>query len=179
METHRRQILHDAIVQLADGDRSGFSVIMRELWPAILALATRALQERVAAEDVAQEVFLRLCARISELDRRRDAVAWVFGIAGYEILTERRRRYRRRERGMPVEAAHARDPAPSPEATVMEHQLAALLANLAGELSPADRRALGLETPTRDAPALDPATQRKRKQRALDRLRTMWRTRHG
>ena len=55
------------------------------------------LGSRADAEDVAQEVFLRICSRIADFDRARDGLSLAFGIAAFEVKTQRRRRTRRRE----------------------------------------------------------------------------------
>ncbi|HEU5072963.1 MAG TPA: sigma-70 family RNA polymerase sigma factor, partial [Polyangiaceae bacterium] len=91
MDAARRKAIHDAMVRLSDGDRTAFDVLLDELWPVILAFAKRGAGPGVDAEDVAQEVFYKLCARIADFDRRRDAVSWAFGIASYELMTHRRR----------------------------------------------------------------------------------------
>src|SRR5262249_33887765 len=87
----RRRIIHDALVRLSDGDRTAVDSLLEELWPVIRAFAERGLGHAAEAEDVAQEVFLRICSRISDFDRERDGVSWAFGIAAYQVLTHRRR----------------------------------------------------------------------------------------
>ena len=183
METPRRQAIHDVMVRLADGDRSAFPTLLDELWPVILAFAQRGLGQAQDAEDVAQEVFLRICARISDFDRARDGLSWAYGIASYEILTVRRRRQRRREAGastiMPQVDGHP-DHSASQEEVVVTEQLVAMLNVAAGTLRDEDRLALGLDS----APGATPASaaspaERKRRQRALDRLRSVWRRLYG
>src|ERR1017187_3425512 len=102
MDSTRRRAIHDAMVRLADGERSAGSSLVDELWPVILAFAQRGVGHEQDAEDVAQEVFVRICSRISDFDRTRDGLSWAFGIAAFEVMTHRRRRRRRRE-----ESAHA------------------------------------------------------------------------
>jgi RNA polymerase sigma factor (sigma-70 family) len=183
MDPTSRQIIHDAMVRLSDGDRSAFPALVGALWPVVLAFAQRGWRGAAApdAEDVAQQVFLRICERIAEFDRRRDALSWAFGIASYEILTLRRRRHRRREAGGFAWHAHP-DPSDSQEETLMRRELAAAAQELVGELSAEDRALLGLGAETGDglaARAPSPAALRKRRQRLLDRLRITWRRLHG
>ena len=97
MDTARRKIIHDAMVRLSDGDRAAFDVLLDELWPVILSFAQRGVGSGADGEDIAQEVFFRICARIADFDRSRDGVSWAFGIASHEILTHRRKLQRRRE----------------------------------------------------------------------------------
>lgn len=182
MDPERRQIIHDAMTRLSDGDRSAFPALVGARWPVVLAFARRGW--RVAgvggpdAEDVAQQVFLRICERIAEFDARRDGLSWAFGIASYEMLTLRRRRQRRRETAGARLDVRA-DPSPSQEEAVMNHELLAELQALAGELTDEDRALLGLGAGTDGAAAATPVALRKRRQRLLDRLRIAWRRVHG
>ena len=168
------------MVRLSDGDRSAMGVLVRELWPVILSFAERGLAHVEDAEDVAQEVFLKLCSRIPDFDRQRDGLSWAFAIASYEVMTVRRRELRRRE--TPAIAAPAlqtqADDAPSQEEVAIQAQLRALVLAAAGSLSDADQMTLGLVEPSEEPGASD-ATLRKRKQRALVRFRAIWKKRHA
>jgi len=159
MDQTRRDAIHTALVRLSDGDRAAFPALVDELWPVILAFVQGSVGQAADAEDVAQEVFLRICARISAFDRSRDGLSWVFCIAGYEGMTRRRRIPRRREG----------------DGTAALPALA--VAHAAGALSDDDRRALGLDEACGSVVA--GPTLRKRRQRALDRLRDVWRRVHG
>lgn len=151
--------------------------LVHELWPVILSFAQRGLAHEQDAEDVAQEVFLRICARASDFDRRRDGLSWAFGIASYEILTHRRRRTRRRESAATALEDIA-DEVPTHEDEMIQRQLEAAILTATGTLSEEDRVTLGL-LPGVGIPAPSGATLRKRKQRALDRLRALWRNLYG
>jgi RNA polymerase sigma factor (sigma-70 family) len=172
--------IHDALVRLSDGDRSAMEPLVRELWPVILSFAARGLPQLEDAEDAAQEVFLKICARISDFDRRRDGLSWAFAIASYEVMTIRRRCQRRREATVDAERAFESisDLAPSQEEAAIRSELDALVLAAVGALSPADRTTLGL-VETGGTGGANDATFRKRKQRALGRLRTVWRRLNG
>jgi RNA polymerase sigma-70 factor (ECF subfamily) len=178
MNTAERKAIHDAMVRLSDGDRSQVPALLDALWPILLAFATRGVGQEQDAEDVAQETFLRICSRISDFDRSRDGLSWVFGIAKYEILTHRQRLRRRGEAlGVP-ELALVEAPLCSQEADFIAHELAFALETALGQLQPSDRAALGLDRVETDAlPAS--AAGRKRRQRALERLRSLWRLLYG
>jgi RNA polymerase sigma-70 factor (ECF subfamily) len=177
MELSRRKAIHDAMVRLSDGDRRAMELLVSELWPVILAFAERGVRQREDAEDVAQEVFLRICSRISDFDRSRDGLSWAFGIASYEIMTVRRRRKRRRELVGDGELATRADAGPSQEEAVIQSELSEAIALAVGHLSDADRANLALEVPR--LANVPTATVRKRRQRALDRLRAVWRNLYG
>jgi RNA polymerase sigma-70 factor (ECF subfamily) len=177
MVPERRKSINDAILQLADGDRSAMPWLVAELWPVLLSFAQRGLRGRQDAEDVAQEVFLRICSRISEFDRTRDGLSWAFGIAAFEVMTQRRRLQRRRETfsasGTPDDDGFI----PSIEDEVIQGELRAVLADALGELSDDDLAQLRLDDAA-PAGAATPA-MRKRRQRAVERLRLVWRRLYG
>jgi RNA polymerase sigma factor (sigma-70 family) len=166
------------MVRLSDGDRSAFPILLDELWPVILAFAQRGLRHEQDAEDVAQEVFVRICARISDFDRERDGLSWAFGIASYEIMTHRRRQHRRRETFGDSQLRQRADSTASQEETVIRQDLAAALAQAIGHLSDEDRLTLGFAAVPGGIDVED-ATRRKRRQRALGRLRAVWRKFYG
>jgi RNA polymerase sigma-70 factor, ECF subfamily len=177
MDRARRKTIHEAMVRLSDGDRSAFPLLIEELWPVVLAFTRRAVPDQ-DAEDVAQQVFVSICARISDFDRERDGLSWAFGIASYEIMTHRRRVQRRKETFDDVQLIGSTDPAETPEDALIRHDLTAALSSAIGELSDSDRLALGLLATSEPLPSQG-ATLRKRRQRAIDRLRTIWRTLYG
>jgi RNA polymerase sigma-70 factor (ECF subfamily) len=178
MEPSRRNAIHEAMVRLSDGDRSAMGFLVNELWPVILAFAERGVRQREDAEDVAQEVFLRICSRISDFDRTRDGVSWAFGIASYEVMTHRRRQTRRRETPGDSELRDRVATGVSQEDAAIAQELAGAMQQAIGALSDEDRLHLGLATQPLDQP-LPSATLRKRRQRALDRLRIVWRKLYG
>jgi RNA polymerase sigma-70 factor, ECF subfamily len=176
MQPDRRKAIHEAIVRLSDGDRSAMPGLVQHLWPVVLDFARRGLRHDQDAEDVAQEAFVRICSRISEFDRNRDGLSWAFGIASYEVMTLRRRWQRRRETFEPGALEAEPDPQASQEDLLIRAELEDALTQVLSHLSVEDRTHLGLlPGPTGAASA----TLRKRRQRALDRLRTIWRRVHG
>lgn len=177
MDSERRKAIQHAILRLADGDRSAMSPLVEQLWPVLLSYAERGLRDAQAAEDVAQEVLFRISSRISELDRTRDPLSWAFGIATFEIMTQRKRRLRRRETLAGDAVPEAATSAPSAEDAAIQAELHAALAEALGQLSPEDTEHLGLVDVDGAGPAT--AAMRKRRQRALERLRTIWRNIYG
>lgn len=178
MDPPRRKRIHDAMTRLADGERAAFPVLLDDLWPVILSFAKRGVGHEADAEDVAQEVFFKICSRIADFDRTRDGLSWAFGIAGYEIMTHRRRAQRRRETHDVSNLPELADSSASQEELFLQRELAAAFAHAVGELSEEDQRTLGLLGERIAADVSGPAL-RKRRQRALDRLRTLWRNLHG
>lgn len=175
MDPGRRKAIHDAMVRLSDGDRAAFDVLIDELWPVIHSFTQRGAGG-ADADDIAQEVFVKICARIADFDRTRDGLSWAFGIASYEVMTHRRRLQRRREVGDDAPVWRAPDGSASQEEQLLARELAAALEQAVGSLTEEDRISLGLGGATSDAAG---ATLRKRRQRALDRLRGIWRQIYG
>jgi RNA polymerase sigma-70 factor (ECF subfamily) len=176
MNAARRQAIHEAMVRLSDGDRTAFDVLLDELWPVILSFAERGVGRGADAEDVAQEVFYKVCARIAVFDRERDAVSWVFGIAAYEVMTLRRKQKRRREVFDEASVAEQLDGAALQEEQLIAREITLAFEEAVGALTEEDRSVLGLVAGTTNA---EGATLRKRKQRALERLRGIWRQIYG
>lgn len=176
MDAARRKSIHEAMVRLSDGDRAAFDVLVDQLWPVIFSFAQRGLGHIADSEDVAQEVFYRICSRIADFDRSRDALSWAFGIASYEILSHRRRVQRRREVTSDVYASTRADDSSSQEEQLIARELESTMAQIVGTLTEDDRELLG----RRDGVAAGSgATLRKRRQRALERLRGIWRHVYG
>lgn len=162
--------------RLADGDRASFHPVFAALWPVLRRLAARHLGPD-EGEDAAQEALVKVFFRASEFDRSRNALAWALGIAAFEIRTARRRRQRRREVSPGIPEA-AGDTAPTPEAEAMARDLEATLEEALGGLRPEDAGTLRLYARGDRAP-IAAATFRKRVERALARLRAVWRTTDG
>lgn len=176
MDPAQRRELSTWMARLADGDREAFTPLFDRLWPLLHAFTSRALGHAADADDVAQRALVSVFARASSYDRDRDALAWALGIAAWECRTLRRARDRRREQ--PFEPAHEPVAAGSPEQRILERELAEAFAAIVGTLAACDRRVLGLDD---DDDIRGPATPalRKRKQRALLRLRALWSRMHG
>jgi RNA polymerase sigma factor (sigma-70 family) len=181
MDERQRRQLHDAMVRLASGDREAFTLVFEGLWPPLLAFMNRALPGHPDREDLAQRTLLNMFARISEFDVNRDGVAWVFGIASYEVKTLRRQMQRRREKSVADFGSNDRadDGGGSPEEAAIRRDLHAALTEALGELTPAERDVLTGEEDEREKTGVSITAWRKRRQRALDKLRAIWGKRHA
>lgn len=164
------------MVQFADGERAAFQPLFDALWPVLLAFTSRTLERTADAEDSAQQAMLKVFSRIADFDRDRDGVSWALGIAGYEVMTLRKQRARRREAG-----AAALDRLEQQDAGIEEGLIAAELREavlaLVGALPERDRTAFAYAF-AGGSPPTDEAS-RKRRFRAIERLRAAWRRVHG
>jgi len=181
MEAADRRALNAAMARLAEGDRSAFSPVFEILWPLLQSFARGLLRDPAEAEDAAQHALLKVFENAPRFDPERDAAAWAVAIAANECRAAQRRLRRRRERTAPLPGeAHpaALDPHPDPESDAIGRDLLAAATEALGSLRPEDAETLKAAW-RGDRSALAPATFRKRVQRATERLRAAWRSRHG
>lgn len=179
MDEHTQRELDRHMALLAEGRRSAFSLVFRQLQPVLHRFAERLLGAGPDADDVTQQALEKIFERAAEYDSRRPALPWAFAITGWECATLRKKRTRSREDS--VEARDRTSDAPSPEADFVQRDLERALEQTMAELSPADRNVLQVaffETWNAEGDAMSPTTFRKRKERAVKRLRDTWRKLH-
>jgi RNA polymerase sigma-70 factor (ECF subfamily) len=109
-------------------------------------LAYRMLGNAPAAEDAAQEAFLRAYRYLESYDPERPFSTWLFSIASHYCIDRLRRRRidwlpLKEEIAQPVRLASA---SPNPEKVVTERDREAWIQELMGNLSPTDRAAITL-----------------------------------
>ena len=168
--------LDELLSALADGDRSAFQPVYARASPVVLRFARRMLGEDASFEDVAQEVLLKVFARAHQFDRQKGhALTWILQIAAFEVMSQRKRQKRSRETLQSPDREPTVD-APDPEAVAIQRDLEASLAAALEDLRPEDLETL-LARVREDPRAIGP-TFRKRFQRAMDRLRSVWRAKH-
>src|SRR3989440_7797333 len=119
MQAWRPTVTHAALGAINQRVPDPFERLFLQEYPKVVAIAYRVLADRTAAEDVAQEVFLKF-HRSHSPDSER-ASGWLHAAAVHSALNVIRGDRRRAQR----EAAHALDPArppsvASPEGVVEE-----------------------------------------------------------
>lgn len=171
MEASEREWLRSQLAELADGNREAFGAVYERVWPLVRGFVGRQLPTQ-EADDVAQEALLRVFARASEFDRDRDALAWILGIAAWQIRTVKTRSRRRREDALDDLAVRPGG-GPTPEEAAIEGERDRTIDRALAALDPRDAETL--RDYMRDArPDVPPATFRKRLQRAIGRARAAW-----
>ena len=164
------------MVRLADGDRSAFEGAYAVLWPAVLAFCKRALVP-ADAEDAAQLALLKVFERASTFQRDKDALTWAIAIAAWEVRTIRKRQLRSRSTALDTDEQIS--PAADPERATADQELIEAAQEVLGSLSPDDRATVAA-TLAEEAPSgVSGAAFRKRRERAMARLKEGWRRIHG
>ncbi len=90
----------DAKLMLAfqAGDRAAFESLFRRHTPALVNFLARMVKDRGRAEELAQEVFIRIYNARERYEARARFSTWMFGIARNLALNDLDRAYRRYER---------------------------------------------------------------------------------
>ena len=163
------------LARLADGDRSVFSLVFKRLWVPMYRFCTSMLRHEADAADAAQQAMSKIFERASDYDPKRPAMPWALTIAAWECRTLQRKRARRRES---PEDAGAEPGDEHAESDLIRRDLTRAALTAMSELPEADRETL-LATFLEEATSVGGATLRKRRERAIDRLRTSFRRLYG
>jgi RNA polymerase sigma-70 factor, ECF subfamily len=123
---------------------SEVEAIWHEFHEGLLGFIDRRVESRETAEDILQEVMLRIHRHADGLERAEAVGAWVHAIARNAITDHYRSARARRElaTGSEIEPEAARQP--DGEAQAVRGELAACIAPLLKRLSPTSREALTL-----------------------------------
>jgi RNA polymerase sigma-70 factor (ECF subfamily) len=160
------------MIRLADGDRSAFDGVFAGLWPVVAVFCAKALPGS-DAEDAAQLALVKIFDRSSTFDRDGDALTWALAIATWEIRTIRKRQTR--SRTAELHESDCVTPETGPDRLAEEREIVAAARAVLETLSESDQQTL-LATFSEDAPEnVAGATLRKRRQRAIARLKSAWR----
>jgi RNA polymerase sigma-70 factor (ECF subfamily) len=162
------------LARLGAGERACAQPVFEALWPALTAFCGRWLAGSSEAEDCAQRALTRVFAQAAAFDPKRDALAWALELAVWECRTARAQQ--RRSRTAPLAQAASARAADDPALEVERAELHAALAEALAGSAPSDREELAHLLG--EQLAGDPAS-RKRRQRAVERLKLLWRRLHG
>lgn len=91
------------MIRARRGDGEAFALLVRRHQDRVYTVALRSLGDRAAAEDVAQQAFLRAFERCGAYDRRWRFTTWLYRIVANLCIDEHRRRARWRY--VPMDAA--------------------------------------------------------------------------
>ena len=125
--------------RVACGDREAFAELYDHLAVPLYTFARRILHDVGEAEDLLQEVFMRIWAQAGSYDPQRGTpFAWAVTLTRFKAM-DRLRAQQRRER-----LHDAADSAPAPSSPAAEPPDAELLQGSLGKLPPDQREAISL-----------------------------------
>jgi RNA polymerase sigma-70 factor (ECF subfamily) len=166
------------LARLADGDRGVSSELFHVLWSPVRRLARSLLQHEADADDAAQDAMITIFARASDYDRRRAGMPWALAIAGFSCRTHRQKRARRREESDGAAHQLSTD-SPSADEEIEKAELVAAAMGALDALTDVDRETLVATYWEERSASASGATLRKRRERALDRIRRIFRRFYG
>ncbi len=170
MDAAARRQLQSDLRRLGDGDRAAASAVFAALWPACLQLAAQALRpprfHEGDAEDAAQNALVKLFQQAPSFDATRSALGWALALVTWECRTIRKKRSRSKEEARDVDVA-----APDVMGAVVDN--AADVAAVVGAFVALNEQDQQTLRALLDGEAAGDATSRKRRQRAIDRLRAL------
>jgi len=141
--SNEAQWIADAIT----GDKEAFSKLVEKYQKPVYSVCYRMLGTPTAAEDAAQEAFIRAFQALDRYDPERSFATWLLSIASnYSIDQIRKRKVTilsmdSEKDGWMVPP----DPGPSPERAALEKEKQVLVQSLLAELSETDRAAVILQ----------------------------------
>lgn len=133
------------IIQAQHGNDDAFTNLVETYQKPVYNLCYRMLGEMEAAEDAAQETFLKVYQNLTRYDRERSFATWLLSIAAHHCIDKlRRRRFNsvsidEDEEGQTDIPDHS---VPDPESEIMKHQQRERLQNCLQSLDPTDRAAV-------------------------------------
>ena len=133
------------IVQAQNGSDEAFTYLVEAYQTPVYNLCYRMLGEPEAAEDAAQETFLKVYQNLARYDRERSFPTWLLSIAAHHCIDRLRRRRFVSFSIDEDEEAQMELPdrsAPDPETETVRRQEQAHLHQLLQSLDPTDRAAL-------------------------------------
>lgn len=139
----------DLMAQLADGEIDALEVLYERYSTLVFSLGLRILRDPQLAEDVVQEVFIRLWRRPASYDPARGRfVSWLMSVSRNRALDEQRRVSRRlRAEETDDDPAHelpTNDRFDDPQASVLLEELRRRVREAMTRLPPAQRQVIEL-----------------------------------
>ena len=133
------------IQRAAEGDQSAWDTIVRTYWRKVFNVAYRFVGTYDEAEDLTQEIFLKVFRSLATFDRRANFQTWLISVSRNLCIDRYRSGRRDREvfaREVDAATVQAASSGPSPQARVETQDRVALLREALRALSPALRTAV-------------------------------------
>ncbi|MEE8558624.1 MAG: sigma-70 family RNA polymerase sigma factor [Myxococcota bacterium] len=132
------------MLRVREGDRAAFETLFRRYTPRLLGFLSRMVPERARAEELAQEVFVRVYQARDRYEPRSRFSTWIFGIASNLALNDLARAHRRREASWEEGAADAKGSEPLADETLVARRTAERIVRALQRLPDRQRAALML-----------------------------------
>jgi RNA polymerase sigma-70 factor (ECF subfamily) len=137
-----RETDEDLLARVARNDGAAVREMVGRKLPRLLALAVRILGDRVEAEDIAQETFIRLWRQAPHWETGRARFdTWLYGVA----LNLCRDRLRRRKEIYTAEPPETADPGPLPDRGIQDGDTARTVETALAMLPERQREAIVLQ----------------------------------
>ncbi|HTO54429.1 MAG TPA: sigma-70 family RNA polymerase sigma factor [Myxococcota bacterium] len=139
----------DARLMLAfqAGDRRAFETLFARFTPRVLTFLTRMVRDRARAEELTQDVFVRIHNAADRYEAKAKFSTYVFGIAHNLALNELARAHRKHEQSRSdLSELGAVDPSPSPLEKLDAERTRERLEKALGELPERQRAAVLLRS---------------------------------
>lgn len=135
------------IIEARSGNKEAFSKLVDKYQVPVFRVCYRMLGTTTAAEDAAQEAFIRAFQALDRYDPERSFATWVLSIASnYSIDQLRKQRVTILSLDSDKHAWLAPpDPGPSPEQAALDKEKSALVQSILAELNETDRAAVILQ----------------------------------
>jgi RNA polymerase sigma factor (sigma-70 family) len=133
------------IQRAADGEEAAWDTIIRTYWRKVFNVAYRFVGTYEEAEDLTQEIFLKVFRSLNTFDRRANFQTWLISVSRNYCIDRYRSGRRDREvfaREVNAADVQAEAPGPSPHARVELQDRVALLREALQALSPPLRSAV-------------------------------------
>jgi DNA-directed RNA polymerase specialized sigma24 family protein len=175
MNDAERASLTQNLARLAAGDRSASTPVFETLWPVLVSFCRRYLGGATESEDCAQRAMIKIFDQSAFFDVTKDALTWALALSLWECRSVRKLAARHRARAG-TECLESLPHESTPMKELEQAQLKAALHEAIGDLPvPAQHEIAHYLS----GEVAGDATARKRRQRALETLRVLWRRIHG
>src|SRR4029079_4522471 len=131
--------IDETIQRAAEGDQAAWDVIVQTYWRKVFNVAYRFVGTYEEAEDLTQEIFLKVFRSLGTFDRRANFQTWLISVSR-NLCIDRYRSGRRDQqvfaREVDPSTVQAESATPSPQARVETQDRIALLREALKALSP-------------------------------------------
>jgi RNA polymerase sigma-70 factor (ECF subfamily) len=135
------------MLRFKDGDRGAFESLFQRYTPPLMNFLTRMINDRDRAEELTQEVFVRIYRARERYKPRARFSTWLFGIASNLALNELARAHHERERPLrKSDIATLANPGPDLDAQLDGKSLAQDIQRAIADLPERQRAALLLRS---------------------------------